>query len=220
MAQAVWKLKVVWDHAGTGTVRSRNIHQQIERAEKRLCKLNTVEATRLAGANDALKRVMRTCRGGGELNQAAKAETGALVTQQLEPSGQDPVESSKRAGRRTPSRAAPTRVTPGGRAKAEAASRLKAEAKRQQDERNEELAQEAQETGPEGSRILCERGAEVQEWGRQTAGKEDDDEPQGASGDGSRWAGWWEEQGVGGCGPSSGVYAHCLGRPRHRLEAG
>ncbi len=95
MAQAVWKLKVVWDHAGTDTVRSRNIHQrqQIERAEKRLCKLNTVEATRLAGATDALKRVMRTCRGGGELNQAAKAiETGALVTQQLEPTGQDPVD--------------------------------------------------------------------------------------------------------------------------------
>ena len=32
--------------------------------------------------------------------------------------------------------------------------------------REEELAQEAQETGPEGSRILGERGAEVQEWGR------------------------------------------------------
>ncbi len=94
---------MVWDHAGTGTVRSRNIHQQIERAEKRLSKLNTVEATRLAGANDALKRAMRTCRGGGEMNQAAKAiETGALVTQQLEPTGQDPVEPIKRAGHRIP----------------------------------------------------------------------------------------------------------------------
>ncbi len=57
MNQVVWKLKVVWDHAGTGTVRSRSIHQQIERAEKRLSKLNTVEATRLAGANIALKRL-------------------------------------------------------------------------------------------------------------------------------------------------------------------
>jgi hypothetical protein len=85
--------------------------------------------------------------------------------------------------------------------------------KKKQDEREDELAQEAQETGPEGSRILGERGAEVQEWGRQimtallkcdpgqlekrraangrsyTAGQEEDDEPQGASGDGSRWAG-------------------------------
>jgi hypothetical protein len=81
MTQAVWKLKVVWDHVGTGTVRSRNIHQQIERAEKRLSKLNTVEATRrTGGANDALKRAMRTCSGGGEITQAAQAietqETG------------------------------------------------------------------------------------------------------------------------------------------------
>ena len=168
MAQAVWKLKVVWDHAGTGTVRSRDIHQQIERAEKRLCKLNTVEATRLAGANDSLKRVMRICRGGGEMTQAAKAiETGASVTQQLEPTGHDLVESKKRAERRTPPHVAPTRVTRGGKAKAEAARSSEVEAKRQQDERDDELAQEAQETGPEGSRILGERGAEVQEWGRQ-----------------------------------------------------
>ncbi len=47
IAQAVWKLKVVWDHAGTGTVRRRDIHQQISRAEKRLAKLNIVEAARL-----------------------------------------------------------------------------------------------------------------------------------------------------------------------------
>ena len=69
--------------------------------------------------------------------------------------------------------------------------------------REEELAQEAQESGPEGSRILGERGAEVQDWGRHilaaleardpgrlekrrasngrwyTAGDEEDDEPQG-----------------------------------------
>ncbi len=81
MTQAVWKLKVVWDHAGTGTVRSRTIHQQIGRAEKRLSKLNTVEATRLAGANIALKKVMRTCHtcsGGGEITRAAQAiVTGA-----------------------------------------------------------------------------------------------------------------------------------------------
>ncbi len=29
IAQAVWKLMVAWDHAGTGTVRCRDIHQQI-----------------------------------------------------------------------------------------------------------------------------------------------------------------------------------------------
>ncbi len=73
------------------------------------------------------------------------------------------MESSKRAGRRTTYRVAPTRVTRGGKAKAEAAIRLEAEAKRQQDERDDELAQEAQEIGPEGSRILGEQGAEVQE---------------------------------------------------------
>ncbi len=83
--------------------------------------------------------------------------------------------------------------------------------------REDELAQEAQETGPEGSRILGERGTEVQEWGRHimaaletrepgqlekrraangcwyTAGEEEDDEPQGASGDGPRWTTGWEE---------------------------
>jgi hypothetical protein len=71
MTQAVWKLKVVWDHAGTGTVRSRTIHQQIERAEKRLSKLNTVEATRLAGENTALKKAMCTCSGGGEMTRGS-----------------------------------------------------------------------------------------------------------------------------------------------------
>ena len=169
MAQAVWKLKVVWDHAGTGSVRSRNIHQQIERAEKRLGKLNAVEAARLAGVNDSLKRAMRSCRGGGELTQAANAiVAGDVATQQLEPTGQDPVESTKRGARRTLAQVAHTRVTRGGRAKAEVARSIEAatEAKRQQEERDEELAQEAQETGPEGSRILGERGAEVQEWGR------------------------------------------------------
>ncbi len=95
----------------------------IERAEKRLSKLNTVEATRLAGANDALKRAMRTCRGGGEMTQAAQAiETGALVAQQLQPTGHDLVEPTKRAGRRLPPRVASTRVTRGGKAKAEAVS--------------------------------------------------------------------------------------------------
>ncbi len=119
MTQAVWKPKVVWDHAGTGTVRSRTIHQQIERAEKRFSKLNTVEATRLAGANTALKKVMRTCSGGGEMTRAAQAiETGAVAAQQLQPTGQDLVEPAKRPGRRLPSCVAPTRVTRGGRAKA------------------------------------------------------------------------------------------------------
>ena len=219
MAQAVWKLKVVWDHAGTGSVRSRNIHQQIERAEKRLGKLNDVEATRLAGVNDSLKRAMRSCRGGGEMTQAANAiEAGVAVTQQLESTGQVPAASTKRVARRTLPQVAHTRVTRGGRARAEVArsSEEATEAKRQQEVREEELAQEAQEMGPEGSRILGERGAEVQEWGRlimaalekrdpgqlekrragngvwYTAGEEDEEEPQGASGDGSRWVGWEE----------------------------
>ena len=98
---------------------------------------------------------------------------------------------------------APTRVTRGGKAKAKYASRLEVDAKLELDVREEELAQEAQETGPEGSRILGERGAEVQEWGMHilaaqesrdpgqlekrraangcwyTAGEKDDDEPQG-----------------------------------------
>ncbi len=107
-------------------------------------------------------------------------------------------------------------MTRGGRAKAEAVSRRETEAKLELDTREDELAQEAQETGPEGSRILGERGAEVQEWGRHimaalekrnpgqlekrrasngrwyTAGEEEEEEPQGACGDGSRWAGWKE----------------------------
>ncbi len=105
-------------------------------------------------------------------------------------------------------------MTRGGKAKAEAVCRLEAEAKLELDAREDELAQEAQETGPEGSRILGEWGAEVQEWGRHimavlekrdpgqlekrraangrwyTAGEEEEEEPQGASGDGPRWVGW------------------------------
>ena len=118
MTQAVWKLKVVWDHAGTGTVRSRTIHQQIGRAEeKRLSKLNTVEATRLAGANIALKKVMRTCSGGGEITRAAQAiVTGALVAQDLQPTGQDLVGSppSGQVVGSLPVYVAPTRGTRGG----------------------------------------------------------------------------------------------------------
>ena len=60
---------------------------------------------------------------------------------------------------------APTRKTRGGKAKAKYASRLEVDAKLELDAREDELAQEAQESGPEGSRILGERGAEVQEWG-------------------------------------------------------
>jgi hypothetical protein len=45
----------VWDHAGTGTVRRRPIHQQIERAETRLDKLNAVEAARLEASSKALR---------------------------------------------------------------------------------------------------------------------------------------------------------------------
>ncbi len=55
IVQNVWKLKLVWDHAGTGTVRSRPIHQQIERAETRLDKHNAVEAARLEAASNALR---------------------------------------------------------------------------------------------------------------------------------------------------------------------
>ncbi len=51
IVQNVWKLKLVWDHAGTGTVRSRPIHQQIERVETRLDKLNAVESARLEAAS-------------------------------------------------------------------------------------------------------------------------------------------------------------------------
>ena len=100
------------------------------------------------------------------MTRAAQAiKTGAVVAQQLQPTGQDLVEPAKRAGRRLPSCVAPTRVTRGGRAKAKEASRLEAEAKLELEAREEELAQEAQETGPKGSRMLGERGAEVQEWG-------------------------------------------------------
>ncbi len=42
IAQAVWKLKVAWDHAGMGTISSRDINQQIGGSKQRLEKLNTV----------------------------------------------------------------------------------------------------------------------------------------------------------------------------------
>ena len=70
IAQAVWKLKVVLDHAGTGTVRSRDIHQQIGRAEKRLDKLNVVEAERLAKEGIDLAQAIRSCGGASGVGEA------------------------------------------------------------------------------------------------------------------------------------------------------
>ena len=79
----------VWDHAGTCSVRSRDIHQQIGRAEKRLHKLNAVEAFRLEVANTTLTRAMRACRGAEEGAEAARAvQEGARVGQQLATSDQ------------------------------------------------------------------------------------------------------------------------------------
>ena len=84
IAQAVWKLKVVWDHAGTGTVRSRDIHQQIGRAEKRLEKLNVVEAERLAKAGVVLDRAIRSCGGASGVGEAKLvAAESARVGKQL-----------------------------------------------------------------------------------------------------------------------------------------
>ncbi len=84
IAQAVWKLKVVWDHAGTGTVRSRDIHQQISRAEKRLAKLNIVEAARLTQAGAVLSTAIRSCQGQEGVKEAMLvAEEEARVGKQL-----------------------------------------------------------------------------------------------------------------------------------------
>ena len=84
IAQAVWKLKVVWDHAGTGTVRSRDIHQQIGRAEKRREKLNVVEAERLAKAGVVLDRAIRSCGGASGVGEAKLvAAESARVGKQL-----------------------------------------------------------------------------------------------------------------------------------------
>ncbi len=50
-----------------------------------------------------------------------------------------------------------------------------------------------------------------------TAGEEDDElmSPKGLAETGAVEMGWvgGGDTSVGGCGPSSGVYAHCLGRP-------
>ena len=84
IAEAVWKLKLVWDHAGSGTVRSRDIHQQVGRAEKRLANLNEVEAGRLGLANESLIRSMRQCREGLEADEARTAlERGRKVAADL-----------------------------------------------------------------------------------------------------------------------------------------
>ena len=75
---------MVWDHAGTGTVRSRDIHQQIGRAEKRLEKLNIVEAARLTQAGTVRATATRSCQeqeGVGEAKLVA--EEGARVGKQL-----------------------------------------------------------------------------------------------------------------------------------------
>ncbi len=84
IAQAVWKLKMAWDHAGTGTVRSRDIHQQIGRAEKRLSKLNMVEAARLTQAGVVLATAIRSCQGQEGVEEAiVVAKEGARVGKQL-----------------------------------------------------------------------------------------------------------------------------------------
>ncbi len=75
---------MVWDHAGTGTVRSRDIHQQIGRAEKRLEKLNIVEAARLAQAGAVLATAIHSCQGQEGVGEAKLfAEEGARVGKQL-----------------------------------------------------------------------------------------------------------------------------------------
>ena len=106
IAQAVWKLKVVWDHAGTGTVRSRDIHQQISRAEKRLAKLNLVEAARLTQAGLVLSTAIRSCQGQDGVGEAMMAaEEGARVGTHLAACSQWGGPGSGRCGRAQPDEA-------------------------------------------------------------------------------------------------------------------
>ena len=141
IAEAVWKLKLVWDHAGSGTVRSRDINQQVGRAEKRLAKLNEVEAGRLLLANESLSHTMRQCREGVEAVEARKAlDRGRTV-------------------------AADLRETRSSKAKSR---QLEQEAKEGREAAAEEEAgreQEEQEAGEEGARLIRERGVEVQQQG-------------------------------------------------------
>ena len=172
IAQAVWKLKVVWDHAGTGTVRSRDIHQQIGRAEKRLAKLNEVEANRLAQAGVVLDKAIRSCKGGDALGRAkSAAEEGARVGEQLiqAAASEEPGMGLAIARRgRGATVAQPTlgRQTRGSASRA-GATVAKALASREALEEEQAVeAQALQESGPEGRSNLVERGVEVQEGGR------------------------------------------------------
>ncbi len=117
-------MKVVWDHAGTGTVRSRDIRQQIGRAEKRLEKLNTVEADHLAQAGAVLATAIRSCKGQAGVGEAKLvAEEGARVGKQLAAaSTEEQVKAGAtvpRRGKRTPTAQLPsTRQTRGSASRA------------------------------------------------------------------------------------------------------
>ena len=101
ISEAVWKLKLVWDHAGTGSVKGRGLTQQIDRAEKRLGKLNAVEAQRLKLASAGLEKAMRACKGAAEIVEAADAvEEGRRVGHQLDPTSVE-AETAQRPKRKS-----------------------------------------------------------------------------------------------------------------------
>jgi hypothetical protein len=172
IAQAVWKLKVVWDHAGTGTVRSRDIHQQISRAEKRLEKLNVVEAARLTQAGAVLSTAIRSCQGQEEVGEAMMAAEegvrGGTHLAVVRVAGQALADAAgpSRAKRGVNAQQGPARQTRGSAARA-GVTLASAAARREEREAETAAADQAlQESGPEGRSILVERGAEVQEGGR------------------------------------------------------
>jgi hypothetical protein len=173
IAQAVWKLKVVWDHAGTGTVRSRDIHLQISRAEKCLAKLNLVEAARLTQAGVVLSTAIRSCQrqeGVGEAMLVAEEEGARVGTHLAVVSVADQalagVAAPRRVKRGPNAQLLPTRQTRGSAVRA-GATLASAAARRQVRDAEKAAADQAlQESDPEGRSILVERGAEVQKSGR------------------------------------------------------
>ena len=163
---------MVWDHAGTGTVRSRDIHQQIGRAEKRLGKLNQVEADRLAHAGVRLAKAIRSCKGVEGVGDATMvAEEGARVGKQLaEASADGQVRAgatiARRGKRSATDQILPARQTRGSAARAGATLASVVAAREAVEEEDAAEDQALQESGLEGRPVLVERGVEVQEGGR------------------------------------------------------
>jgi hypothetical protein len=168
IVQNVWKLKLVWDHAGTGTVRSRPIHQQIERAESRLNKLNAVEAARLEAASAFLRLNQPRPDSVGRAAIQAAVQLNEQVANQLSQEAAQHRTHLAQQNRATKGRRAgalvPSRSTRGQTQRTAMATQAMAVADQAREDEEEALEQAR---GPEGRQTLHDRCVEAREMANQ-----------------------------------------------------